>query len=63
MGTAFVLPGVFGSLLGILAVRIGYIELALHDSSRVNADRESKGQALYTVVHGSDGTEWSLERG
>jgi hypothetical protein len=39
------------------------LELALHDSARVNADRESKGQPLYTVVHRSDGTEWSLERG
>jgi len=38
------------------------LELALHDSTRVNADRESRGQPLYTVVRKSDGTEWSLER-
>jgi hypothetical protein len=39
------------------------LELALHDSTRVNADREARGQPLYTVVRSSDGTEWSLERG
>ena len=37
------------------------LELALYDSTRVNADRESKGQPLYTVVRRSDGTEWSLD--
>lgn len=37
------------------------LELAMHGATRVNADRVANGQPRYTVVHSSDGTEWSLD--
>jgi hypothetical protein len=36
------------------------LELAMHGSILVNADRKARGQPLYTVVHSSDGKEWPL---
>jgi hypothetical protein len=111
MGITFVVLGMFGSLLVIVAVRLGLyefcyrfdgekpsppggwsinpywltfksthdvsfeqdkeafhdrqanfptLELAMHGSILVNADRKARGQPLYTVVHSSDGTEWPI---
>ena len=36
------------------------LELAMHGATRVNQDREARGQPPYTVVHSSGGMAWPL---